>query len=164
MSVLNAHEPDVKLGRMADFIIWVTKAEEAFGWDNNSFQKAYERNKKGAIQSRLEFDPLYVSIRRYFDDNSLECVLDDTPTELFKLLQHLIDEEHSLGSFPANVAAFSKRLMNLKPDFKQIGINICFIKSGNRRIKIERIRTEEDGPAGEELKSGQEGQQGQQIY
>ena len=61
VSVLNAHEPDVKLGRMADFIIWVTKAEEAFGWDNNSFQKAYERNKKGAIQSRLEFDPLCMS-------------------------------------------------------------------------------------------------------
>ena len=53
--------------------------------------------------------------------------------------------------------------MNLKPDFKQIGINICFTKSGNRRIKIEQIRTEEGGPAGEELKSGQEGQQGQQI-
>ena len=64
VSVLNAHEPDVKLGRMADFIIWVTKAEDTFGWNKHSFQKACVKNKKEATKARLEYDPIFTSITK----------------------------------------------------------------------------------------------------
>ena len=37
-SIINSDEPKVELGRMADFISWVSKAEETLGWGKNSFQ------------------------------------------------------------------------------------------------------------------------------
>ena len=38
-SIINSDEPKVELGRMADFISWVSIAEETLGWEKNSFQK-----------------------------------------------------------------------------------------------------------------------------
>ena len=64
VSILDADEPDVKLERMADFIIWVTKAEDTFGWNKHSFQKACVKNKKETTKSRLEYDPMFTSITK----------------------------------------------------------------------------------------------------
>ena len=162
VAILNAEEPELKLGRMADFIVWVTKGEEALGWGKYSFQLAYDDNKKEVTKARLENDPVFSTLTKLVSEHDSKIVFDGTPAELCNQLEGRMNEEYTFGFFPGNVAAFSKRLRELKPNFYDAGIKVHYYKSGYRRIVIENHDFQPEPIEAGEGQSGQQGQEGRQ--
>ena len=46
------------LPRMADFALWASAAETAFGWDEGTFYRAYQGNRESANEVALEASPI----------------------------------------------------------------------------------------------------------
>ena len=163
VAILNAEEPELRLGRMADFLVWVTKGEEKLGWDKFSFQRAYDNNKKEVSRARLETDPVFSTLTKLVSEHDSKKVFDGTPSELGNQLEARMNDQYTIGNFPKNVASFSKRLRQLQPDFYDLGIKVYFSKSGYRRIVVENHDFQPEPIEDDEGQSGQEGQEGRQM-
>src|SRR5438105_1252556 len=62
--------PDIHLGqlpRMADFALWATACETAF-WPAGMFARAYQANRRGAIEDLIEADPVAARVREMMAD------------------------------------------------------------------------------------------------
>jgi hypothetical protein len=51
-----------RLPRMADFALWATACETAF-WPAGTFLRAYEANRRAAIENVIEADPVATRVR-----------------------------------------------------------------------------------------------------
>ena len=59
-----------ELPRMADFALWATACETAF-WPAGTFTRAYDANRKSAIEDVIETDPVAVCVRKLMADAQL---------------------------------------------------------------------------------------------
>jgi hypothetical protein len=127
-----------RLPRMADFTIWMTAAEQAFGWKSSAFLHAYEENRRAASDLPLE-TPVADALRK------LTLPWDGTATELLSALQSLTDESirHS-RTWPRSGQSLSNALRRLAPNLREAGIGVEFTRQGHSRARLIRLWDSED--------------------
>lgn len=131
-----------KKPRMADFARWVTAAEEALGWENGEFLKAYWKNIEESNVLPIETDPVgqaaidFMEGRKKWRGRAEELL-----SEMRGGSCHYSTNQKG---FPTAGNILSKRLMRLAPNLRRLGLNIDRGKDSDRFILIERIGTKTD--------------------
>lgn len=130
-----------ELPRMADFAHWITACEPALPWADGEFLKNYKENRKEAIDTAIDNDPMSSAIRELImrDDE-----WEGTATELLEELEDIAGRgkvgERVIKSkaWPQSPSALGKRLRRAQNFLRSIGIDINFGIS-SMGIKIIRI-------------------------
>jgi len=113
--------------RMADFVLWITAAESALGWENHSFVKLYQKNLSESTGSGLEADTFA---------SALCDLLTDVPewSGSWKELLEKLSDGKPVREWPASAKGVSNRLVRLSPMLRQAGIDWSNDRVGNRRL------------------------------
>jgi hypothetical protein len=118
---------------MADFVIWVTAAEEALGLAPGTMMAAYNRNRMESNEMALESCPLVPAIERLVENHHWT----GTATDLLRVLPgEAVDlGERSNEGWPTEPAPLSSTLRRLAPNLGAIGIEVEFSKSNGSRSR-----------------------------
>jgi hypothetical protein len=123
--------------RMADFTQWVVAAEGALPWPEGAFLRAYEANRRDAIEAALEADVLTDEVMRLMRDRK---VWSGTATELLRALNETVPfDKRRTDTWPKTPAHLSGRLFRLNPALRTRGIEFDRKKSGSRNVTLTRI-------------------------
>jgi len=126
--------------RMADFVQWVTAAEEALGWSPGSFLEIYHENRREGMAAALEADPVAVALRE------LLAELPEwrgTATELLSALMRRIEDNVRKGrGWPSNARSLGNRLRRIAPLLRSFGVQVEFGKEARRRIIVLRTASQ----------------------
>ncbi len=105
--------------RMADFAIWATAAETAFGWANGTFIAAYQGNRESANEVALEAS---VIARPLLDLLELQGEWTGSAGELLKALEEREGEQtRKQSGWPKNPRSLSGHLKRLAPNLREAG-------------------------------------------
>ena len=124
------------LPRMADFALWATACETAF-WPAGTFARAYAANRRAAIQSVIDADPVAACVREIMAERNLWA---GSASDLLRagaaLASH--DTRKNLG-WPKNPRELAGRLRRAQTPLRTMGIEIAFVRegrAGTRTIKM----------------------------
>lgn len=123
--------PHVKLDelpRMADFALWVTAAESAFGWDPGSFLKVYKTNQIQANDTILESSALTPFLHS-LSEPGWEGTASALLTTLNEMRGRDQDGSYDKRGWPSHPKALSDKLRRLAPVFRRIGVEIRFYRT-----------------------------------
>jgi len=110
-----------RLPRMADFAVWVTAAEAAFGWDGD-FMAAYTRNQQEAVEVGIEASPVGTALLALMSERDRWS---GKPTELMAALADIAGEKASRSkAWPQSTKGLKNALTRLAPSFRKLGIRI----------------------------------------
>ncbi|WP_394836273.1 hypothetical protein LVJ94_05115 [Pendulispora rubella] len=137
-----AREPSVKLSalpRMADFVIFATAAERAFGWKDGEFYAAYIENQQQAIAASLEANAVASAIMELLDK---QFEWSGKATDLLKELGTLVPNElRRSRDWPRAANALTKRIGESLPSLRHLGIEVVRGRTNDRRnITLCRAR------------------------
>jgi hypothetical protein len=114
--------PSIKLPtlpRMADFALWATAAETAFGWSSGTFVAAYQGNRESANEVALEAS---VVARPLLDLLEAQGEWTGSSGELLKVLEERQgDQARKLSGWPKNPRSLSGHLKRLAPNLREAG-------------------------------------------
>jgi hypothetical protein len=130
-----------RLPRMADFAVWATACEGAVG-PAGSFVRAYESNRRIAIDDAIDADPLATAVRELIAARGSWA---GSAAELLRMVEHSRSEGMELqpGRWPKNPRALAGRLRRAQTFLRALGIEIVFNReghAGNRIIRLCRSR------------------------
>ncbi|MFA5993847.1 MAG: bifunctional DNA primase/polymerase [Parcubacteria group bacterium] len=132
-----------ELPRMADFTKWGCAIAKALGHSKEEFLEAYYQNINQQNSEVIIESPIASSIVEFMKDKS---DWHGTATELLEELKPVavvlkIDVEKG-NQFPKNHSALSKKLNQLKPNLKAIGLEIQNGDRENRQrmVHIQKVR------------------------
>ena len=132
-----------RLPRMADFALWATACEPAFG-TAGSFGSAYCSNQDRAVDDVIDADPVAAAVRSLMADKPDWT---GTATELFSVLTKAEGERVAKSrAWPANARALSGCLSRAATFLRSIGIEIKHKREGRARTRVIYIRAERDSP------------------
>ncbi|CAN5564270.1 hypothetical protein BH10ACI1_BH10ACI1_10860 [soil metagenome] len=122
-----------ELPRLADFALWVTAAEQALGFEENSFMKAYTQNRENAHTIVLEDSILAEVLQELCEKNATdgkyeqdEVLLKDFLAEL-KVKADTDGKERSKDKkFPKTPKGLRNQIERINPNLREIGIFITF--------------------------------------
>ncbi len=121
--------------RMADFALWSTACETAF-WPAGTFTRAYDANRKSAIEDVIERDPVAVCVRKLV----AECgSWAGTASELLRAANDRGADDRSGASWPKNPGALSGRLRRAQTFLRVLGIEVSFSREGRAGTRTIRI-------------------------
>jgi hypothetical protein len=121
--------------RMADFAVWATAAETAFGWTPHTFLSVYAENRSTAHELTLEASPLPIPLREFMADQNEWT---GTAQELLEALVQRVEQDVKVRrEWPRSARGLRSALARLAPDLRATGLNIKF---GNREPTAERRR------------------------
>ncbi len=123
-----------ELPRMADFAKWVTAAEQAFGWDDGTYVRAYQVSHERTSRDILADDPIVVSVRRLLDKNG---AFEGSATKLLQKLQTHADAIGVGRNMPQAANSLSRELSRLAPELPTLGIEVEWTRGSS--AKGERI-------------------------
>jgi hypothetical protein len=129
------------LPRMADFAKWVTAGETTLGMAKRTFLKEWENNRQRLIDIALDADPIALSIldlrAGYHENNGKgKFHLEMTPSSLLQFLNTTQGDRTTLKSWPKQPNVLSGRLRRAATFLREKGIEIEWVKSGDRKIYI----------------------------
>ena len=130
--------------RMADFALWATACETAF-WPQDTFMRAYEANRRTAIDGIIEADPVATLIREIMAER------DSWAGQASDLLQAGLGRKnapHRSVSWPKNPRAFAARLRRCQTFLRTAGIDISFGREGPAGSRVIRIASLDNIRAG----------------
>ena len=123
--------------RMADFVQWVTAAEEALGWSPGSFLEVYHENRSEGMAAALDADPVAVALRDFLADQS---EWRGSATDLLSALRRRTEETVRKGrAWPSNARSLGNRVRRIAPLLRSSGVEVEFGKESRRRIIVLRI-------------------------
>jgi hypothetical protein len=127
--------PSIKLPglpRMADFALWATSAETAFGWPTGTFMTAYQGNRESANEVALEAS---VVARPLLDLLEAQGEWTGASGELLKLLEERLgDQVRRLSGWPKNPRSLSGHLKRLAPNMRAAGWVLEQDRSSKKRL------------------------------
>jgi hypothetical protein len=131
-----------RLPRMADFALWATACETAF-WPTGTFLRAYDANRRAAIEGIIDADPVAACVREVMSEcNSWT----GSATDLLR-----VGADRSEGIFgtgwPKNPRALAGRLRRAQTFLRKLGIEIAFSREGRVGSRVIRGRARA-GPKG----------------
>lgn len=119
------------LPRMADFALWATAAETAFGWTSGTFIEAYQGNRESANEVALEAS---VIARPLLDLLEGQGEWSGSSGELLKSLESLQgDQARKLPGWPKNPRSLSGHLKRLAPNMRAAGWVLDQDRSSKKR-------------------------------
>jgi hypothetical protein len=142
--------PSVKLSRMprmADFAKWAVACERAAGFSPGSFMRAYEQNRRGAVETVLEGDLVAVALRAFMTARTKPW--EGTATDLFNTLGDSAgDRLTKAREWPKTPAKLGGRLRRIAHFLRKIGISIVFPErtAVSRTIAISRNDDDSTAP------------------
>jgi hypothetical protein len=127
-----------KLPRMADFALWAMACETAF-WPAGTFLRAYQANRRAALESVIDTDPVAACVRAIMVERSTWI---GTASDLLRAATEL-DGGDAISSnsteWPRNPRSLAGRLRRAQTFLRALGIDIAFTRegrAGNRIITI----------------------------
>jgi hypothetical protein len=122
---------------MADFALWATACETAL-WPAGTFVRAYNANRKAAVEGVIEVDPVAVCVRKLMAERSSWA---GTASDLLRAATNLADDNISKRSadWPKNPAALAGRLRRAQTFLRMLGIEIAFSREGRAGTRTIRI-------------------------
>jgi hypothetical protein len=126
------------LPRMADFALWVTACETAL-WPAGTFVRAYAANRRAAIESIIEADPIANCVRAIMEDRTMWT---GSASDLLRLCAESAREDISGGtSWAKNPRALAGRLRRAQTFLRTLGIEITFSREGRLGTRMIRVST-----------------------
>ena len=126
------------LPRMADFALWTTACEGAL-WPAGTFARAYAANRRTAIESIIEADPIASRIRAMMANRTIWT---GTASDLLLLSSEGAREGNSSGSsWAKNPRALAGRLRRAQTFLRTLGIEITFSREGRTATRMVRVST-----------------------
>jgi hypothetical protein len=125
--------------RMADFALWSTACETAF-WPPGTFLRAYNANRRSAIEGVIEADPVAAFVREIM---AMRSTWVGRASDLHRA--HIATGEDVLDGttgWPKNPRALAGRLRRCQTFLRTAGIDIAFTRegrSGSRMIRMTSL-------------------------
>jgi hypothetical protein len=127
-----------RLPRMADFALWATACETAL-WPAGTFARAYAANRRAAIESIIEADPVATCVRAIMIDRAMWT---GSASDLLRLCAERARGEISAGtSWARNPRALAGRLRRAQTFLRTLGIEITFSREGRTGTRMIRVST-----------------------
>jgi len=127
-----------ELPRMADFVLWATACETAF-WPAGTFLRAYDANRRAAIESVIDKDPVAACVREIVADRGTWM---GTASDLLRTAADIAGGgpiSWRNAGWPKNPRLIAGRLRRAQPFLRTVGIEIAFSRegrAGNRMIRM----------------------------
>jgi hypothetical protein len=123
-----------KLPRMADFALWATAAETAFGWPEGTFLTAYQGNRDSANDVALDASPIARPLLELMEEKRDWL---GTLTELLAALEDRVsDTTKKLRDWPKNGRSLSSHLKRVAPNLRVCGWGVSFDRSAKQRLCV----------------------------
>jgi hypothetical protein len=124
--------------RMADFALWAAACETAL-WPPGTFGRAYESNRRTAIESSIDADPVAACVRELLAERSSWT---GSAADLLRLgVSRTNGTSRDSTAWPKNARALAGRLRRAQAFLRILDIEITFSRegrAGNRIITIRR--------------------------
>ena len=135
MTPLARREP---LPRMADFAFWAAACETAL-WPAGTVARAYSANRRGAIESVIEADPVAACVRELMVNRDQWV---GTASDFLLLADKLQRQEVLIRrpDWPRTPRALAGRLRRAQTSLRALGIDIAFQREGRAGSRIIRMR------------------------
>jgi hypothetical protein len=126
------------LPRMADFALWAAACERAF-WPGGTFARAYTANRRAAIESIIEADPIASCVRTMMANRTMWT---GSASDLLRLCAETARDEFSSG-IPGTKSprALAGRLRRTQTFLRTLGIEITFWREGRMGTRMIRVST-----------------------
>jgi hypothetical protein len=131
-----------RLPRMADFAMWACACEGAL-WPRGTFMRAFNQNRRSAIQDVIDTDPLAACVRHMMAGGRSWT---GTASDLLRAAQAFTVDLPAMG-WPKTSRALAGRLRRSQAFLRTIGIDIAFTReghTGNRTIAIKTTAVQKD--------------------
>jgi hypothetical protein len=126
------------LPRMADFALWATACETAL-WPAGIFSRAYAANRRAAIESIMEADPIAACLRSIMADRTTWT---GSASELLRLcVEHARADVSSGAAWAKNPRALAGRLRWAQTFLRTLGIEITFSREGRTGARMISVST-----------------------
>ena len=129
--------PSTKLSnlpRMADFALWATAAETAFGWQRGAFLAAYEGNRQSANDVALEASSVARPLLDLLDERG---AWSGTSSALLAELEDRVsDQLKRQKNWPKSAQSMSGHLKRLCPNLRAGGWQVTFCREARQRLVI----------------------------
>jgi hypothetical protein len=124
------------LPRMADFAVWATACETA-PWPTGTFARAYTDNRKTAIESIIDADPIAAFVRELMSSRSSWT---GSAADLMRVsLEHTAHRNNG-ADWLKNPRALAGHLRRAQTFLRALGIDIAFNREGRTGNRVIRIR------------------------
>jgi hypothetical protein len=124
------------LPRMADFALWTARCETAF-WSAGTFTRAYAANRRAAVETIMEADPLATCVRTIMGDRSSWS---GSASDLLRLCAHQADADASMClPWAKNPRALAGRLRRAQTFLRMLDIEIAFGREGRSGARTIRL-------------------------
>jgi hypothetical protein len=121
------------LPRLADFALWATACEPAL-WPAGTFARAYDTNRRAAVEGIIEADPVAVCVRALMAERGGWA---GTASDLLRAATGLAGTK--VSNWPQNPAALAGRLRRAQTFLRMLGIEISFTREGRAGTRTIRI-------------------------
>jgi hypothetical protein len=126
------------LPRMADFALWASACETAC-WPAGTFARAYDANRRAAVESIIEADPLATCIRTIMSQQHMWM---GTASDLLRLCADSTREDASMvPPWAKNPRAVAGRLRRAQTFLRMLDIEIAFGREGRSGARMIRMST-----------------------
>jgi hypothetical protein len=127
-----------RLPRMADFALWAVACEPAL-WPAGTFARAYTSNRRAAIESIIEADPIATCVRTMMANRTMWT---GSASDLLRLCAEAARDEFSSGT-PGTKSprALAGRLRRTQTFLRTLGIEITFWREGRMGTRMIRVST-----------------------
>jgi hypothetical protein len=124
------------LPRLADFALWATAAETAWGGETGDFMKAYGQNRVETVEAGLEGSLVARVLRAWCEQQGPRGSWSGTSPELLQQLTAVVGGEASTKAWPKSPKALTGQLKRLATGLRTTGVNVMTLKSadGDRRL------------------------------
>jgi len=127
-----------RLPRMADFALWATACETAL-WPAGTFARAYAANRRAAIESVIEADPIATCVRALMIDRNMWT---GSASDLLRFYAEHARADISRGTaWAKNPRALAGRLRRAQTFLRTLGIEITFSREGRTGTRMIRVST-----------------------
>ena len=125
----------MSLPRMADFARWAAACETAL-WPAGTFARAYDANRKAAVEEVIANDPVAVCVRNLMAERGSWV---GTASELLRAANDRGGDDRSSAGWPKNPGALSGRLRRAQTFLRVLGIEISFSREGRAGTRTIRL-------------------------
>ena len=123
--------------QMADFALWATACETAF-WPAGTFTRAYQANRRAAIEDLIDADPVAAWVRQ-----ANRSTWTGSASDLLRAGAALAGPRLPSGTaaWPKSPRELAGRLRRAQTFLRALGIHIAFGREGRAGTRVIRIRT-----------------------
>ncbi len=129
-----------RLRRMADFALWASAAERAWGWHDGAFMAAYGSNRDDMARASIQGDPVAAAVTELMADRE---TWEGTPTELLEVLGgYVSDSTRKSKHWPQAANSLTRRLRKASVFLRAAGIYSDYGRSSTARLlSLSREKT-----------------------